>query len=153
MATINGNEANNTLSGVFDPLFPIFFPDRPDTINGFGGDDILNALGTNDVLNGGNGNDVLNGNGGNDTLNGGNGNDTLNGGLGADSLNGGDGSDTYIVDNVGDKVTENFNDALGGVDTVNSSVSFTLGFERLNHTNSGSAHIHGTGSRNNNVSR
>lgn len=102
MAIINGNNSNNTLFGKFDPL-PPFFPDRPDIINGLGGNDILNALGTNDTLNGGLGNDTLNGNGGNDTLNGdggndrlngGSGNDILNGGIGNDSLNGGAGNDT-----------------------------------------------------------
>ncbi|MEH1972941.1 MAG: calcium-binding protein [Nostoc sp.] len=121
MATINGNNANNTLSGVFDPIPPIFFPDRPDTINGFGGNDILNALGTNDVLNGGTGNDTLNGNGGNDTINGGSGNDTINGGAGSDtfkgsqgndSINGGDGIDTADYSQLGQSIT------LSGVGTI-----------------------------------
>ena len=93
MATINGNNGNNILNGVFDPL-PPFFPDRPDIINGLGGNDILNGLGTNDTLNGGLGNDTLNGNGGNDTLNGDAGNDTINGGTGNDTINGGTGNDT-----------------------------------------------------------
>ena len=59
-----------------------------------------------DSLTGLAGNDVLNGLAGNDTLIGGAGNDTLNGGAGADTMAGGLGNDTYIVDNVGDVVTE-----------------------------------------------
>jgi Ca2+-binding RTX toxin-like protein len=76
----------------------------------------------------------------------------LDGGAGADTMNAGDGSDTYFVDNTGDVVAESFNDALGGVDTVNSSVSFgPLGFgiENLNLT--GLANINGAGNANNNV--
>ena len=49
----------------------------------------------------------------------------LNGGAGADAMNAGLGNDTYIVDNVGDTVTES--SALGGTDEVQSSISFILG--------------------------
>ena len=47
----------------------------------------------------------------------------LNGGAGADSLSGGGGNDTFVVDDVGDVVTELEN---GGNDTVRSSVTFSL---------------------------
>jgi Ca2+-binding RTX toxin-like protein len=93
MATINGNNSNNILNGVFDPLPFRPFTDRPDIINGRGGNDTLNARNTDDTLNGGGGNDTLNGNGGNDTLNGNAGNDILNGGSGNDILNGGANND------------------------------------------------------------
>ena len=49
---------------------------------------------------------------------------SYNGGAGADTMLGGAGNDTYIVDNVGDVVTEALNN---GIDTVQSSASFTLG--------------------------
>ena len=100
------------------------------------------------------------GNGNNNVITGNSGNNTLNGGLGADTMNGGDGSDTYIVDNIGDVVGESFNDVLGGVDTVLSSVSYSLspgtvsggqGFGIENLTLTGSANINGTGNGNNNV--
>lgn len=60
----------------------------------------------------------------NDTLKGDTKANTLNGGAGADTLVGGAGNDVYVVDNVGDVVTEN---ASEGYDSVVSFLSFTLG--------------------------
>jgi Ca2+-binding RTX toxin-like protein len=51
---------------------------------------------------------------------------TLDGGLGNDTLSGGDGNDLYLVDNAGDVVIES-SLAGGGVDTVESTSSYTLG--------------------------
>ena len=56
---------------------------------------------------GGSGNDTITGDAGANTLVGNDGNDTLDGGAGADTMIGGTGNDTYVVDNVGDVVTEN----------------------------------------------
>jgi len=61
-----------------------------------------------DTLTGDKMNDTLSGLAGNDTLIGNAGNDFLDGGTGADTMIGGTGDDTYVVDNVGDVVTENF---------------------------------------------
>ncbi|MFM7303084.1 MAG: calcium-binding protein, partial [Alphaproteobacteria bacterium] len=61
--------------------------------------------------------------GGNDTLNGLDGNDTLNGGSGADCMDGGNGNDFFHVDNALDLVLEA---GGGGLDTVSTSVSFTM---------------------------
>jgi Ca2+-binding RTX toxin-like protein len=67
----------------------------------------------------------------------------LDGAAGADTLAGGGGNDTYIVDNVGDTVTEQLG---AGTDTVQSSVSFTLGANVENLVlASGAGSINGTG--------
>ena len=75
-------------------------------------------------------------------LTGNSGNNVLNGGAGADTMIGGAGNDTYLVDNLGDTVTEN---AGKGSDTVRSSVSFTLGAHLENLTLTGPAASNGTG--------
>ncbi|MGQ0555813.1 MAG: calcium-binding protein [Nitrospiraceae bacterium] len=97
------------------------------------------------------GNDTLNGGKGNDALVGGLGSDVLDGGTEADIMHGNEHNDTYIVDNVGDVVVEATNDALGGVDHVQSSVSYTLGFGLEQLTLTGTAAINGTGNGLNNV--
>jgi len=99
-------------------------------------------------------NNVITGNIKNDTLVGGAGNDTLNGGAGKDSMDGGVGNDTYYVDNLLDTVIETTaNAAGGGVDTVLSSVSFSLvnAGNADNLTLTGSADIDGGGNVLNNL--
>lgn len=76
------------------------------------------------------------------TLLGNSGANTLNGGTGADAMTGGAGNDIYIVDNAGDRTTEA---AAGGTDTVQSSITWTLGTEVENLTLIGTAAINGTG--------
>jgi Ca2+-binding RTX toxin-like protein len=71
----------------------------------------------------GSSNAALTGNTLNNTITGSSGNDILNGGVGADTMIGGTGDDVYVVDNVGDTVSEV---ADQGTDTVQSSVSLTL---------------------------
>ena len=55
---------------------------------------------------------------------------------------GGLGNDIYVVDNVGDVVTEADN---AGTDTVRSSITYTLGANVENLTLTGAAAINGTG--------
>lgn len=103
---------------------------KADTRTGFGEEDVINGLG---------GNDTLNGMAGNDVLNGGAGNDRLDGGTGNDAMTGGTENDTYVVDSLGDTVTE----AAGqGTDTIETTLnSFSLGsvanVENLTFTGAG----------------
>ena len=53
-----------------------------------------------------------------------NGDDVLSGIGGSYQLIGGKGDDTYIVDDIGDEVIEKAN---GGIDTVQSYISYQLG--------------------------
>ena len=85
---------------------------------------------------------VFHGGGGNDVIIGGDGDDTLDGGTGADAMTGGLGNDTYVVDNAGERSTEAPGD---GTDTVQSSITYTLGANVENLTLTGSAKINGTG--------
>ena len=78
----------------------------------------------------------------NDNLTGNSQNNVLDGGIGTDTLVGGLGNDSYIVDTTGDIVMEKFN---GGIDRVNSSVSYTLSGNVENLTLIGVSNINGTG--------
>jgi Ca2+-binding RTX toxin-like protein len=84
----------------------------------------------------------------NNTITGNTSANVIDGGQGTDSMSGGDGNDTYVVDNIGDTVTENANQ---GTDLVQSSVTFTLGANIENLTLTGAAAINATGNALNNV--
>jgi Ca2+-binding RTX toxin-like protein len=71
-------------------------------------------------------------------------NNTIDGLLGADTMTGDTGKDTYYVDNLGDVVVETSSLATE-IDTVNSSVSYTLGANLENLSLTGTAVINGTG--------
>lgn len=97
---------------------------------------------------GNSGNNVLTGGGGNDNLIGGGGHDYLDGGTGGDTMTGGLDNDVYIVDSAADIVTEGFN---AGIDTVRSSVTYTLGENLEALILTGTAAINGTGNALNNT--
>ena len=85
---------------------------------------------------------------GKDTLLGGAGADTLNGGTGADSMAGGAGDDVYLLDAVGDVITEFSGE---GTDVIRSALTRTLlvNVEQLVLT--GSRNVNGTGNADANV--
>jgi len=100
------------------------------------------------VLTGNAGDNALYGLAGDDTLLGNAGNDLLDGGTGADAMSGGTGDDTYVVDDLGDTVTEA---ADAGIDRVQSSISYTLGSNVENLNLLGSTDILGTGNALDNI--
>lgn len=97
------------------------------SISALAGDDVVRGGYGNDTLDGGKGNDKIIGGKGNDKLIGGDGNDTLKGGEGADTMQGGEGDDYYFIDDAKDVVQDsNKNSRLGGNDTVESTLTYTL---------------------------
>jgi len=100
------------------------------------------------LIQGNAGDDIIHGEGGNDTLYGNGGNDRLYGDVGDDTMIGGAGNDIYVVDNVADIVTENFNE---GIDLVQASVTTTLAANVENLTLTGTTAINGTGNALDNV--
>ncbi len=66
----------------------------------------------------------------------------IDGGLGADTMAGGAGDDLYLVDQAGDRVIEA---AAAGIDTVRSTISYTLGDDVEHLALAGTASLTGTG--------
>ena len=94
---------------------------------------------------------TIHGNSGANILTGLGGNDILDGGAGGDIMNGGAGNDLYFVDNVNDKVFETLAGGAGGVDTVVSSINYTLSNNVENLNLSGTGNVNGTGNAADNV--
>ena len=86
----------------------------------------------------------------NNTLQGNSGTNVINGGTGADFMAGGDGNDTYVVDNLGDVVSE-LGSATSGVDLVQSAVNFTLPANVENLTLVGITAVQAIGNAGNNI--
>jgi Ca2+-binding RTX toxin-like protein len=102
--------------------------DLANLMEGSFGANVLDGKAGNDTIRGGAGDDTVLGGAGNDSLSGNHGVDRLDGGAGADTMIGGDLDDLYVVDDLGDVTKEAFDDALGGIDLVQSSVNHALGF-------------------------
>ena len=120
----DASSGSNTLTGSADP-------NKIDYIDGLAGDDRIYGLAGNDILLGRDGDDLL------------------DGGPGADVMLGDAGNDRYYVNHVGDIVLEV--NALHGVDTVYSSIGYTLGQNLENLVLTGKAAINATGNEGNNV--
>lgn len=109
------------------------------------GNDVINGTGNSitNIITGNEAGNVLNGSDGNDTLYGRGGNDTLLGGQGDDLMLGGVSDDTYEVNSIFDIITELLDE--GNADTVNSSISYTLGDNLENLILTGNFAINGSG--------
>jgi Ca2+-binding RTX toxin-like protein len=94
----------------------------------FGGvqNDLIRGGVGRDTIRGHEGNDRLYGQSDGDNLAGGSGNDLLDGGLGNDRMSGGEGNDVYRVDSSFDRVIDSDTGLSGGIDRVESTVSFNL---------------------------
>ncbi len=132
-----GTEGADTLTGTA----------AGDLIEGLGGADKLSGLAGADTLYGGAGADALDGGADNDTLYGGADDDKLNGGAGSDLMFGGSGNDTYEVYAAGDIVREDTTSGVddGGLDSVNSGITYTLTSFVEKLTLTGTAALDGTG--------
>ncbi|MDX2273936.1 MAG: calcium-binding protein [Hyphomonadaceae bacterium] len=106
--------------------------------------DTLTGSADANTLNGFDGADTLVGGGGADVLHGGTGRDRLDGGLGADVMIGGGSSDTYVVNSTQDVVVE-ASPLEGSSDTVEASISYTLGIFLEELVLTGASAINGTG--------
>jgi len=112
--------------------------DADETLIGASGRDLIYGYG---------GNDKLYGMAGDDILYGGTGNDVVDGGAGADIMYGGAGDDLYRVDNLADVVSEQTVAGVddGGIDTVESTITYALPMFIEKLTLKGTAAINGTG--------
>jgi hypothetical protein len=91
--TVGGDTAT------FSEIENIAFSDNGDTVTGSGGDDDLDF---------GAGDDIVDGGDGDDTIDGGDGDDAIAGGDGDDVLTGGQGDDSFVFDNNGADVINDF---------------------------------------------
>ncbi|WP_290429084.1 calcium-binding protein [Caenimonas aquaedulcis] len=102
----------------------------------------LTGTATKLVATGNAGDNLLIGNSVANTLSGLAGNDRLDGGAGNDSMTGGAGNDTFVVDATGDTTVEA---AAGGLDTVETNLTWTLGTEVEKLLLTGANAVNGTG--------
>jgi Ca2+-binding RTX toxin-like protein len=129
------------------PPYGVVGGEQPDGL-GTNLNDLFDGTDAREWFMGNGGTDELHGAGGMDRLDGGNGNDLLDGGPETDLLIGGAGNDRYIVDSPRESLLEPVSN--GGIDTIESSVSWTLGDQFENLTLTGDGPLDGTGNAANN---
>jgi Ca2+-binding RTX toxin-like protein len=110
--------------------FSVFWTDGTDLVR------VVGDLGNNEIVGTSRGDHITTGAG----------IDRLDGGLGADTLDGGLGNDVYTIDNVGDSIINEVTFSTGGgIDTVRSSITYTLGTNLEVLRLQGSANLNGFG--------
>ena len=139
--TLHGGGGNDTVAGGAGNDL-VYGDAGVDFLRGGDGADKISGGTQNDRMFGDAGDDWLMGDDGRDYLHGWLGNDLLDGGAGDDQMIGGVGNDTYVVNSAGDYVQEQ---AGEGCDTVQSSVTYSLGGNFENLTLTGAGLINGTG--------
>ncbi|MEG9491116.1 Ig-like domain-containing protein, partial [Mannheimia indoligenes] len=161
-----GLDGSETIGGRVRNSFTERFNPVPDTANqveikkyqegqsfiGYG-TQIENLIGSKfaDKLTGNNADNNIFGGAGDDTIIGGLGDDFINGGEGNDLMFGNAGNDTYVIDSVGDVVTEEANE--GDADNVYSFIDHTLENNVENLTLVGTTAKEGIGNAQNNIIR
>lgn len=107
----------------------------------------VNGTASGETLKGFDTDDRIYAKGGDDTLFGGLGNDLLDGMTGADTMYGGAGNDRYRVDDAADVVDEDVDDNGddGGIELIESTISYALGDYLENLTLIGSGSVDGAG--------
>src|SRR5262249_17056703 len=108
----------------------IFGTDDAEALTGTAGADTIWGMG---------GDDMLLGLAGNDTFFAGDGDDRIDGGTGADAMFGGLGNDTYVVDNVGDVVSEDPGEGTDSVQTTLNTYTLPANVENLTFTGAGNS--------------
>jgi len=122
---------------VFFGVNPFDIPESEPYAFAFEGIGLGQGNSENNILVGGEGPDLLRGFAGDDRLDGGTGNDIMDGGLG---------NDRYIVDSAGDRITGETGFSLGGgIDTVESWISYNLTPNLEILRLQGTADLNGTG--------
>ena len=157
--TLDGGAGADTITGGLgnDVYIVDNIADKVTELAGEGADTVQTSLLTytlvanvDNVVLTGTANSIAIGNTDANTLTGNTGNNTLNGGAGADAMLGGLGNDVYVIDNVGDTVTENPGE---GTDTVQSAFTVDLGdfTDVENLVLTGATAINGIGDGSNNT--